>query len=782
MDVLIRSTVVSTVVSIVVIMLMVPAASGEILRGVVKDPTGRPLEGARVSIDRAAPLLTGADGAFAVETTAGMHALTVSFPRFQTETRSISTTELAEVVLTPALSETIVVSGIRAEDRTPVTKTNIEREEIERRYHGQDIPLLLRDTPSINAYTESGTGGSGYSYISLRGISPSRINFTLDAVPLADGEDMATYFADFPDLAQSLQSIQVQRGVGTSSVGSASFGGSVNLQSIELSPERSTSARLVAGSYGTKQASVGYQSGALPAGYAFYTRLSYNESDGYRDNSGIRQHNLFFSGAKQYENAQLKLTGFSGHEDQQLSFYATDLATLKQDRRFNPLKPEERDSFGYDLAQLQYLRAVSPSSNLTASVYYQRGYGWYRLFDDSSARAGLRQYGLDGLFLGSIVTMSHTRGAMTANYGFHVNRFRREHTRDQVGGPRDYVNHGTKGEANAFAKLGYTTGPWLLYGDAQIRHAAFRYRGDVSMVTPPVVAIAPAGWTFFNPKLGARFSFSPTSSVYATAGWSAREPARNDFFHGEDHPSVAYDIHAVRPERLLDFESGWDYHARDLTLAANLYAMEFRNEIAATGELSDIGLPLRRNVDRSHRRGAEIDVVWRARPSLVARLTGNVSRNRMRTWTQVYDVYDTAGNYLTSKPLVHNNVEPLLSPEILFTATVDYRPARVLDLAATVRHVAESYLDNTNRGDLTTPAFTTVDATASSDLSRWIRAGHPRLTLQLNNLTNNRTVYPSGYSYPFITRDNAGGEAVSGIPYYYPQAGRHAVLMLDWRM
>src|SRR5437660_5986358 len=161
----------------------------------------------------------------------------------------------------PALKESIVVSGIRADEKTPVTKTDIDKETIDKAYYGQDIPLLLRDTPSINAYAEAGNGGSGYSYITLRGISPTRINFTLDGVPLADSEDMATYFVDFPDLAHSLESIQIQRGVGTSTVGSPAFGGSINLESVALSSTSSTDARVGGGSFGTRFASVGYQSG-----------------------------------------------------------------------------------------------------------------------------------------------------------------------------------------------------------------------------------------------------------------------------------------------------------------------------------------------------------------------------------------------------------------------------------------------------------------------------------------------------------------------------------------
>src|SRR5687767_6794418 len=212
---------------------------------------------------------------------------------------------LAQVTTTdPQFSETMVVSAIRADDKTPVTKTDISREEIDERYHGQDVPLLLRDTPSVNAYVESGVGGAGYSYISLRGIGSSRINFTLDGVPLADSEDMATYFADFPDLARSLESIQVQRGVGTSTVGSPSFGGSINFESIALSQSPQASAEIGAGSYGMKFATAAYQSGFLPSGLALYTRVSMQQSDGFRESSGVRQRNVFVSAAKTFANSQ----------------------------------------------------------------------------------------------------------------------------------------------------------------------------------------------------------------------------------------------------------------------------------------------------------------------------------------------------------------------------------------------------------------------------------------------------------------------------------------------
>lgn len=669
----------------------------------------------------------------------------------------------------PVFSETMDVGAIRAEEEVPVTKTDIGREEIEKRYHGQDVPLLMRDAPSISAWAESGVGGAGYSYISLRGIGATRINFTLDGVPLADSEDMGTYFVDFPDLARSLESIQIQRGVGTSTFGSASFGGSVNLESIDLSQDDHVEATLGLGSYGNRQATVGYQSGALPGGLAFYTRLSYLENEGFRVNSATRQRNLFFSGTKQLGDAQLKLTGFSGHEKQQLSFYATDEDKLDTDLRFNPLSPEERDSFGYDLAQLQYIRALGSDSDMTASVYYQRGYGWYRLYDaddfDESTPQVLRQYGLDGMLLGSILTYEQRAGAVTTNYGLHVNRFQRDHTRDDLlESSRDYANYGVKGEANAFAKIQYDTGRWNLYGDAQLRHATFDYQGDVDVES--------VDWTFFNPKIGARYALSTRASVYASAGMSRREPTRNDLFQGADNvsPESAPDLGAVRPERVIDLEAGWRHRTAALELEATVYAMEFRNEIASTGELSENGLLLRRNVDRSHRRGIELDAAWQVTPLLRAKTTASFSHNRIAAWTQYFDLFDLGGNYTGSRPVQYENVQPLLTPAVLLTQSVDYAPNSRFTTNATARYAGRSYLDNTNDAAFDAPAFFLIDARASYAVTSWAR-----VTLQVNNLLDADRVYPSGYSYRFFS-DGVN----SGTAYYYPQAGRNAVVLMDF--
>jgi iron complex outermembrane receptor protein len=730
------------------------------LSGTVKDSAGNPISGATVSVSHVRSVTTDAGGAFALELSDGAYELRVTHPGFNSEEVRTTAGNRLEVTLEPAFAETIVVSGIRAEASTPVTKSDIPRDEIEQRYHGQDVPLLLRDEPGVTAYSESGAGGTGYSYISLRGVSPSRVNFTLDGVPLADSEDMGTYFADFPDLARSLESVQIQRGVGTSTVGTPSFGGSVNLQSIDLSQDQRVEATLGAGSFGGKQVSAAYQSGQLASGLALYTRVSYLENEGYRDNSAFRGRNLFVSGSKTVGDALLKVTGFSGHMDQQASYYATSEAEIEQyGVRYNLLSPEERDSFGYDLGQVQYIRPLGSDADMTASAYYQRGYGWFRL---KSFAGELRQYGLDGMLLGAIGTYSRTRGGVTLNTGVHVNRFQRDHTRDNLDlGVRDYANYGVKGEANAFAKVSCGAGRWLFYGDAQVRHATFDYHGGVD--------IPSVSWTFFNPKIGARYALSSRSSAYVAAGTTTREPARADMFEGEDNLTEPIDPHAVRPERVVDIEAGWDFRSPRLELSANVYAMEFRNEIAATGELSEIGTILRRNVDRSSRRGLELDAAWQATDVLRLRTVATLSRNRIRDWTQFVDVYDEEGTWTGSREHSYRDVQPLLTPSVVLSQSVAYSPNARFNSSVTGRYVGRSYLDNTNSSLTDAPAYFVADATASYALTNWAR-----VTLQVNNLLDDDGIRPSGYSYLSYT-----GDVFSGTAYYYPHATRNGVVLLD---
>ncbi|MEE8523713.1 MAG: TonB-dependent receptor [Thermoanaerobaculia bacterium] len=741
------------------------------LTGQVTDHRGNPVAAATVEVDDQTAV-SDRQGTFTLVLEAGVHVLRVTHPAYEALRHELVLNDAPEVLklrLSPvAVPETITVSAVRAGDEVPVTKKNLDAEDLAKLHYGQDMPSLLTATPSVTSYSDSGSGNN-YSYFSLRGIHQTRINMTLDGAPLNDPAENALYFSNFADFSSFLDSVQIQRGVGTSTVGSPSYGGSIDFESVRLSQEPEATARIGFGSYGTRRATASYQSGYLKNGLALYGRASVNDTDGYRDRSGVEQHTVFFSAAHQSEKSYLKLTSFSGRERSQLAYLAVDPDTLAQNPRFNPLDAAETDRFGQDFAQLRYTRALGGDRTLAASIYYNGAQGIFRIWDDPVAQQNLLEFSIDGHTVGAMVHLSEQHERLSLSYGVHHNDFRRDHFL-HVGEVEQYRNTGYKRETNAFLKAGYDLGRWHLFGDAQVRHADFRYRGDVELGS--------VDWTFFDPKLGARYRLSDAASVYASIGKASREPTRMDLLAGEDNATVRHDLEAVDPERVVDFEIGFNAAGASYSFAANLYAMEFRNEIAATGELSDIGLPLRRNVDKSFRRGLEIDWLWNVTQRLTLTHNSNLSHNRIREWEQFYDVYDAGGSFLGSEPRIHRDVRPLLTPEVIVNQGVAYEIAD-LSLALLGRWVGESQLDNTDNPDFRAPSYFQLDFRGALELRLWEAAGKPRISLFVNNVLDRGDIYPSGYSYLFFNRVD-GHDTLAGIPFYYPLAPRNFVVTLDF--
>ena len=760
---------------VVLLAALAPPAEAQatfVIRGVVLDPSGEPVPGAELVIAGQNPVATDRAGRFSIELAAGDWALTVKHPAYRMLGREVSS-EAGDLELelrfeAPiALAAAITVEGIRAGKHLPVTLRDIDREEIETLSFGEDVPALLQNTPSMTWYSDSGAG-SNYSYFSLRGIQQSRINMTFDGAPLNDPAEHALFFNNFHDFTSAVDSIQIQRGVGTSSVGAPSYGGSVNFASAAPADSPGGDLRLVLGSFDTQRVSLGYESGISDNGLFASGRFSFADTEGYRDHSGSEHRTLFLNAGWQGERSSLKFVSFSGDEESQLAFLAVEPATLRVNPRFNPLAEEERDDFGQDFAQLKYTRALGGDALLTASLYYNGADGWFRLWDDPQERNELLEFGIDQSFVGSMVTVSKNTGRLSTTVGVHYNDFDGDHTLD-AGGSRIYGNTGFKSTANAFGKVELSLGSWLVFGDLQLRWAEFSYRGDVDLGS--------VDWRFVDPKIGVRRSLSTGMSVYASLGRAQREPARLDLLQGEDNATFVVDLAAVRPEEVLDLEVGVDLATPRLALEANVYAMEFTDEIALTGELSAVGLPLRRNVDDSYRRGLEVDLKWLASPSWSLLLSGNLSHNRISEWTQYNDVFDEQGAWIGSAPTTYRDVPPLLSPEAILNLGVEWTRRESL-FALTGRYVAEAHLDNTGLDEFRLPSYINFDLRASVGLGRWWSAGSPRITLFVNNLLDSDEQFPSGYSYQFINRDSAGRDSLDGLSFYYPLATRNAVLAL----
>lgn len=741
--------------------------------GVVRDGQGGALDGATVTLGDA-HTITDTSGRWELVVPTGRHELQVAKDGFVAVRRDVQVGPgLGGVEVTldrpVRLTEGVVVQAVRAEERAPVTKTNIQRDHIEAVNRGQEIPFILGPTPSTNYNSDNGLA-AGYTYFNVRGITQTRMNITLDGVPLQDPEDQALFFSNFGDFGSAVDSIQIQRGIGTSSYGSASYGGSVNFASVSPSSEPRFQGQLGGGSFGTGRGTLAFD-GPVGGGVSLYGRFSAQTTDGFRDRSGVDQRTFYFGATHQAPRSLFKVFGFVGRSQTQLAYLATEEATLEEDLRFNPLPPGEEDDFGQDFVQVQYTRLVGESTTLMAQGYYNGAQGWFRIQDWASD--DLQQFALDGHFIGLILGATHRSGRLDLNWGAHVNDFTRDHSMEIVGGEQQYINTGLKNEASTFLRATWDAGRTELWADAQLRYARFEFRGDQDLGS--------VDWTFFNPKLGIRFDAADGVGLYAFVGHMSREPARSDMLFGEDNPSVPYDLTAVDPERVLDIEAGVEVRRNTWRLGLDVYSMDFRDEIALSGELSEIGLPVRRNVPRSFRRGVELELDWRPNAAWRVRGTANFSRNRIDEWTQFYDVFDTQGNWLDSVSVVHRDVPPLLTPETLVNGAVDWTPSPVIGIGALARWVSHAQLDNTGNSDFQTPSWFNLDGQITFSLSRWVKRGDPKIRVQATNLLNDERIWPSGYSYLYFERGAAPGiqDTLFGTSFYYPLATRSVFVTLD---
>jgi iron complex outermembrane receptor protein len=669
------------------------------------------------------------------------------------------------------LSQEVLVEALRADDETPVTFTGLDRAALDAASYGQEMPFVLGRTPSITFQSDSGVAG-GYSYFSLRGISMTRVNMTWDGVPLNDPEDAGVYFSNAGGFVDAAGTVQIQRGVATSSVGAPAYGGAIAFESLAPSDERRLAIDAGGGSYDSRRAAATAHTGRLSGGPAFWARGAFTDTDGYRHHSGMRQEAGFFGGNWQAPSWVAALSGFHGVEDSSLAFVPSTAEALVADPRDNPLQPDEVDHFRQDLIQAQWAHRVGGQGTFVAQAYSNGVYGWYRLWADPITRTELDEYHVDGRMLGARTSLELVRGPWRATVALHAATFARDHSLVAFD-ERKYLNTGHKDEGNGFIKVAWTPAGWRVDGEAQLRQARFRYEGDV--------AIAPITWTFLNGRAGVRRDWTERVSVYATAGHVTREPARNDLFAGEDNPSVAYDLHAVRPEKATGFELGIETRGRKASLRANVYAMELRDEIALTGELSPIGLLLRRNVDRSFRRGLEVEGFWQAFSRLRMVVAGEAGAARIRDWEQFYPLVDAQGAALGSTSRRYSDVPALLSPNLVVNAEADWQAAREVAASLHGRYVSRSYLDNTGDPAFSTPPFFDLQAVLTADFSRFRPQYRPRLRVFVNNLFDRR-IWPSGLSETTVVRDAAGRDTVSGTGAFFPLAGRNVYVVgsVEW--
>ncbi len=650
--------------------------------------------------------------------------------------------------------ERVQVTAIRG-GAAPIAQTTLQREDIQRHYTGQETPILLQVAPGVTAYSESGSA-SNYSYLRIRGIDQTRINITLDGIPLNEPEDQGLFFSNFPDFANSIASVQVQRGVGSSTHGVASYAGSVNFESVPIAGvSQGGEVQLTAGSYGTTRASAVLQSGLLPSGFAAYARGSAQRTNGYRFNSGNESRSVFASAGWFGARDVVKVSLLAGLSANQQAYLASPLSTLRTLPRDNPYGNDDStavpDRFHQDLLSVAWTRALSPSASLAMTAYGFDAGGWYDV--PSTGMSDAYHYNLGSRWGGITSALDWSGASSSASVGMNVGRYRRGHWLQQRPDleTRFYENAGFKGEQSAFVKGSVTRGSLTLFGDLQARFVQFRYEPSAGAGVAPTRMT----WSFLNPKVGLRAPIATGLTAFASAGTNGREPTRADMFAGADDvdslsaPSVL-PLSRVRPETVYDLESGMSLERGDLSVQANVFLMRFRNEIAPIGEINAIGYLLRKNVARSMRRGVEADATWRASSRVSASGTVSVTESRIDEYRD-----DASG-------IVYRNATSLLTPKLVSNHGVRTHVAPWLSLDVDGRYTSRMMLTNTDD-----PRFV-VPASWYADLGATFRVARQSVLVQVRNVFDRR-VYTGGYP----GADYTSGNSAAMEPYFYTMAGRN---------
>lgn len=625
------------------------------------------------------------------------------------------------------LSEEVLVRAVRADKLSPITQKTIDYQELNEVFNGQDGAFVLETlAPSIQANSESGTRFTNYGTMRMRGIDQRRINITLNGVPLNDMIDQGVFFSNFTDFTNSVESIQVQRGVGTSTNGTASYAGSISYESIRLNVDApETTVSLLGGSFNTWQGSAEVKTGLLPNKMAFYSRVSMTSSDGFRDHSGTDSYSFFFSGGYFGDKDIIRFTGFNGRTKNQLSYVPVPISLAIENPRTNLNFEDDRDDFGQSFAQLEHIRTVSKNTTLTSSIYYGGAGGDFPFgFVDGEQFVQIN-YPLFNNHYGVMSNLQHSSEAWELSAGVHAYTFRRRNIEQVVPNFASpyYQDRSVKDEFSAFAKASYTHENWIFFGDLQARFVNLQLTPDTQFLgenrTIPLYS-----WQFLNPKVGLTYQLNALQNVYGSFGRTGREPNRSDFLGGVQinagNIDFLQDQNNVRAEFVNNYELGYRIGTEKANAQVNFFYMDFENEIAPIGAFVDqFFLQLFANQEDSYRRGVEFD--WSTKLSDRFRILGNATYMR-----SIISRYQPEGS-----SEVFTNISTPFSPEVFLNARVQYSPIKNLQVEFHTRNVGDSFTELTNNPDFVLPAYWVNNLRLSKKFGK-----HYTFDLEVNNLFN----------------------------------------------
>ena len=656
----------------------------------------------------------------------------------------------------------VLVSAVRATENTPVSFSNLSKKELATRNLGQDIPLLLNFMPSVVSTSDAGNG-IGYTGIRVRGSDATRVNVTLNGIPYNDAESHSTYWVNLPDFASSVASVQLQRGVGTSTNGAGAFGASLNVLTDSYAEKSYAQIDNSVGSFNTRKHTVKFSTGLLNDQFELAGRLSNIETDGYIDRATSRLKSYFLQGSLVGKTSLFKVLLFGGTEKTYQSWYGVDAELLHNNPTFNyagmytdangdlRFYDNQTDNYQQDHVQLHYTKTISTQWSSTFALHYTKGKGYYENFNDEADLAAFNlvsagtesisdvidQKWLDNDFYGTTFSLKRkgavaewlVGGGWNTYLGDHFGKviWTRVATSSELG-DHYYDNLATKKDGNIFVKGQFQLSQnWSAYGDLQFRRV--NYEADGILATGISDTFA-----FLNPKAGLTYAWNKENQLYFSYAKAQREPNRTDYENGNP-----------RPEKLDDFELGWRKKSAKGSWAINGYYMGYQDQLVLTGELDEVGNPIRANIGKSYRLGLELDARFLLSTQWELQANATHSKNLIRD-----------GQAWTGKTIA-------FSPASIASAQLSYLPTKTLKVSWLQKYVSAQFLNN--------------EETVGSQLpDYWVN--DLNFSYEIKPKTICRSIVISGLVANVLNKkySSNGADYGGGYVYYYPQAGTHGLV------
>jgi iron complex outermembrane receptor protein len=672
------------------------------------------------------------------------------------------------------------IKAIRLSEQAPFAKTNISKAQIALNNVGQDLPFLLENTPSVVVHADAGIG-VGYTGIRIRGTDATRINFTLNGIPYNDAESMGTFFVNIPDFGSSVNSIQIQRGVGTSTNGAGAFGASVNLMTNEYNPNAYLSLQNTAGSFNSFKNNLVFGSGLINNKFTFDGRVSSIRSDGFIDRANSDLKSFFLSSTYWGEKSSLRLNVFSGKERTYQAWYGVPQELLATNRTFNPAGTEkadapyenQTDNYTQTHYQLFYNEQINTNWKWNTAFFLTTGKGYYEEYKagvnfadyniDIKGKINVpadlvRRRWLDNNFYGQITALSYVDslndltigGGWTVYDGLHFGTLPYLSQTFAPANFRFYDNDAIKKERNSYVKWERKLSKqFKSFLDLQYRYVSHQMNGFTRNTDLEIER----KFNFFNPKMGLTYQ-AKNIFYYTSVAVANKEPNRDDF--------EASATEQPRREQLVDWETGFELKKPKYAINANVYYMNYKDQLVLTGKINDVGAYTRTNVPKSYRAGLELQVKYAFNKKYNTSYSITFSQNKIEEFTEYIDDYDQ----FTQVAIQHKNTNIALSPSLITNRTFNWKPNDKLSFFWTTKYTSKQFLDNTQNKDRQLDAFFINDLNA-----HWTILNKTKFTMLLQLYANNVLdvkYAPNGYTFSYIY-----DRTLTTSNNFYPMAGRN---------